>query len=180
MSRSRAVPILSALALGAAFVAGCSSSKTSTSSSTSASSSTTAAPSGTVVNVVVSDTSGLDGPETLTVDKASVAGGDDITFVVKNTGTIDHEMLVLKTSLAFDALPVVDCGDPPVACGGSDTADKTDEAGNIGETGDPNLKPGDTRTFTIKAADIPAGGYALVCNIAQHYQKGMRAAFKVT
>lgn len=89
-------------------------------------------------------------------------------------------MLVLKTSGAFDAFPVVDCGDPPVACGSSGAAEKIDEAGNVGETGDPNLKPGETRTFTIKAADIPAGGYALVCNIAKHYQMGMRAAFKVT
>ena len=56
--------------------------------------------------------------------------------------------------------------------------DKVDEATNIGETGDPNLQPGDTRTFTIK--HMTAGNYAIVCNIAQHYGKGMTAPFTVT
>jgi uncharacterized cupredoxin-like copper-binding protein len=55
--------------------------------------------------------------------------------------------------------------------------DKVDESTSVGETGDPNLKPGETRTFTIK--DMTAGNYVLVCNVAKHYQMGMRAAFKV-
>jgi uncharacterized cupredoxin-like copper-binding protein len=57
-------------------------------------------------------------------------------------------------------------------------ANKVSETNKLGETGDPNLKPGDTRTFTIK--NMAAGSYALVCNIALHYGKGMRGAFTVT
>ena len=49
---------------------------------------------------------------------------------------------------------------------------------NIAETGDPNLKPGETRSFTAK--NVTAGNYALVCNIAKHYGLGMRAPFTVT
>jgi len=111
---------------------------------------------------------------TLAVAPATVAAGD-VTFVVKNAGTIDHEMIVLQTSTAFDKLPISDAGDPPAPV--TSGANKVSETNNLGETGDPNLKPGDTRTFKINLA---AGSYVLVCNIAQHYGKGMRGAFTVT
>ena len=106
----------------------------------------------------------------------ATAPAGDVTFVVKNTGTIDHEAVVLKTNLPFDKIPINNAGDPPAPV--TTGANKVSEDTNIGETGDPNLKPGDTRTFTIK--NMTAGNYAIVCNIAQHYGKGMRAAFTVT
>jgi uncharacterized cupredoxin-like copper-binding protein len=111
---------------------------------------------------------------TLTVSPSSVPAGD-VTFVVKNTGTIEHEAVVLKTNIPYNKLPVTYAGDPPapVTTGG----DKVGEAANIGETGDPNLKPGDTRTFTIK--NMTAGNYVIVCNLAGHYTHGMRASLEV-
>lgn len=160
--------------LALSVLAGCgSSSKASSTTSSGVTTSTTVA-SGNTVHVTVSDTKGLGGPMTLVVSPASVQAGD-VTFVVKNTGTIDHEMIVLQTSNPFDKLPISDAGDPPAPV--KSGADKVSETHNIGETGDPNLKPGDTRTFKINMA---AGSYALVCNIAQHYGKGMRGAFTVT
>jgi uncharacterized cupredoxin-like copper-binding protein len=118
---------------------------------------------------VVSDTKGLGGPMILTADKSSASAGS-VTFVVKNTGTIDHEMVVLKTgNKAFDKLPITGFDGEP---------NRVDEATNIGETGDPALKPGQTRAFTIK--NMAAGTYALVCNIAKHYGLGMRAGFTVS
>ena len=129
----------------------------------------------TTVNVTVSDTNGLAGPMSITVSPPTAPAGN-VTFVVKNTGTIDHEAVVLKTNIPFDKLPIIDAGDPPAPV--KTGADKVSEDANIGETGDPNLKPGDTRTFTIK--NMTAGNYDIVCNIAQHYGKGMRAAFTVT
>ena len=154
---------------------GCGSSSKSASPSTSGATTTTVVPSGNTVHVTISDTKGLGGPMTLVVSPVTVQAGD-VTFVVKNTGTIEHEMVVLKTSTPFDKLPITEAGDPPapVASG----ANKVSETNNIGETGDPNLKPGVTRKFTIK--NLAAGSYALVCNIAQHYGKGMRGAFTVT
>jgi uncharacterized cupredoxin-like copper-binding protein len=106
----------------------------------------------------------------------TAAGHGDVTFTVKNGGTIEHEMIVLKSDQPYDQIPVTDAGDPPapVKVG----ANKVDETNNIGETGDPNLKPGETRTFTIK--DMAPGKYVLICNLADHYRLGMRAPFIVT
>jgi uncharacterized cupredoxin-like copper-binding protein len=134
----------------------------------------TVPPSATVVNVTAGGTSG---PAVfgLVLDKTSVKAGD-VTFAVKNAGKIDHEMLVLKTDTAYDKLPVVDSGDPPAPV--ATCADKVDEAPKAAETGDPNLVPGETRTFT--APGLTPGKYVLVCNLATHYGSGMRAAFTVT
>ena len=41
---------------------------------------------------------------TLTVSPATAPAGD-VTFVVKNTGTIDHEAVVLKTNVPFNKTP---------------------------------------------------------------------------
>ncbi len=126
------------------------------------------------VDVVVSDTKGLAGPMTVATFQSTVKAGN-VTFNVVNVGTIEHELVVLKTSAPFDKLPIADAGDPPapVATG----ADKVSEDTNIGETGDPNLKTGDTRIFVIK--NMKPGNYVLVCNIARHYGLGMRAALTV-
>jgi uncharacterized cupredoxin-like copper-binding protein len=177
--RARRIATVSAgIIIGAALVAGCSSSSKSSSKPTTAATTATTAPAasvGTTVNVTVGDTKGLGAPMTLTADVNGVPAGD-VTFIVTNSGTIDHEMVVLQTGTPFDKLPVVDGGDPPapVASG----ANKVSEDHNVGETGDPNVKAGGTRTFTIK--NMKPGSYALVCNIAQHYGLGMRAAFTVT
>jgi uncharacterized cupredoxin-like copper-binding protein len=111
---------------------------------------------------------------TLTVAPASAPAGD-VTFVVKNAGSMVHEAVVLQTDVPFDKLPVTDAGDPPVpvASGGN----KVSEDHNVGETGDPDLEPGGTRTFTIK--HMVAGKYVIVCNLAGHYTAGMRAALTI-
>ena len=124
--------------------------------------------------VALGDTKGLNGPMTVVPSTATAPAGD-VTFVVKNIGTIEHELVVLKTDTPFDKIPIVDSGDPPVSVASG--ADKIDEADNVAETGDPNLKPGDTRTFT--ASGLAPGHYVLVCNIAKHYGLGMRAEFTV-
>ncbi len=168
MTRHRAASWTALFALAVMAIAGCGGSSSSSSNTTTGGGGVTvpASSSGTTVSVVVGDTKGTDGPMTLTASSSSVPAGD-VTFTVKNTGTIDHEMVVLKTDTAFDQLPV-----------GGTEPDKVDESANIGETGDPALKPGETRSFTIKA--MTAGKYVLVCNIAKHYAMGMRAPFTVT
>lgn len=164
MGRLRAVAlVVAALSLGVGAASCSSSSKSDSSSSTGV---TTASSSGTPVAATVSDTKGTDAPMTLTPSPTSVKAGD-VTFTVKNTGTIDHEMVVLKTDTAYDKLAI-----------GTDEADKVDESASVGETGDPALKPNETRSFTVK--DMKPGTYVLVCNIAKHYGLGMRAAFTVS
>ena len=113
MFRARAFRLGAGLALASLALVGCGSSSKNSSSTTPTTASggggitspSTAAASGSTVNVTVSDTKGLDGPMTLTADKTTMPSGD-VTFAVKNTGTIDHEVVVLKTTTAFDKLPI--------------------------------------------------------------------------
>jgi uncharacterized cupredoxin-like copper-binding protein len=144
-------------------VAGCGGDDDSSSNTTPTTAGGVTVPSGggTQVNVVVSDTKGLDGSMTMTVDPATAPAGK-VTFVVKNEGTITHEFVVLKTSEPFDQLTI-----------GSN--DRVSESGSLGEAGD--IAKGETKSVTI---DLNAGSYALVCNIAKHYGLGMRAGFTVT
>ena len=177
MSRTRTLSVLAVVALGIALV-GCSSDNSSSGSTTTASSSggvTVAKDTGTPVAIEVGDTKGLDGPMTLTATPATAPAGN-VTFTVKNTGTITHEVIVLKTDTPYDQLPVVDAGDPPVKAPAGTKADKVDEGTSVGESGD--VEAGKTKTFTIDK--MVAGKYALVCNIAGHYAMGMRAPFTVS
>jgi uncharacterized cupredoxin-like copper-binding protein len=67
---------------------------------------------------------------------------------------------VLKTPTAAADLPV--------------KAGRASEAGNIGETGD--LRPGATKSVVIQ---LPAGHYALICNLPGHYLAGQHTDFTV-
>ena len=176
MSRFRAVSVV-VLAAATTLAACSSSSKTSSSATTAAGGgvTVTTAGSGQSVDVTVSDTQGTNGPMTLVPATTSAKAGD-VTFVIKNTGTIEHEMLVIKTDTPFDKIPIVDAGDPPVSV--ATGANKIDEGGSVADTGSTNLKPGETRNLDAK--NLAPGNYVLVCNIADHYKLGMRAAFTVT
>ncbi|MEA2496609.1 MAG: hypothetical protein QOJ29_4520 [Thermoleophilaceae bacterium] len=90
---------------------------------------------------------------------ATQARAGRVTFNVRNTGTIPHEMVVLRT-------------DKPAASllNGA----RADEAGNVGETGD--LAPGAGKVFSVK---LKAGHYALICNLPGHYSAGQHIDFVV-
>jgi uncharacterized cupredoxin-like copper-binding protein len=96
---------------------------------------------------------------------SSVPSGQ-VTFVATNTGKIEHELVVIKTDLPADALPVAEGKVNEEAAGIS----------VIGEIEPEELGPGKTATKTFTLAP---GKYVLVCNIAGHYQAGMRAPFTV-
>ncbi len=98
----------------------------------------------------------------ISVDRASVKAGE-ITFVVKNTGAVIHELVVIQTDVAQDKIPV-----------NTDEAGKVDETGNLGETGDVAI--GGSKTFSVT---LPAGHYVLMCNEVGHYDGGMHMAFVV-
>ena len=61
------------------------------------------------VNVTLGDTKGTDGPMTLTATPTSATAGD-VSITVKNAGTIDHEMIVLKTDTAVRPAAGRRCG----------------------------------------------------------------------
>lgn len=129
------------LAITAALAVGCSSAA--------------AAPQGGTVNATLSDMK-------ISLDRTSVPAGP-VTFVVKNTGAVEHELVVLQTDTAQDKIAM-----------DMDEAGKMDETGNVGETGDMNA--GETKSFTVT---LPAGHYVLICNEIGHYAAGMHLTFTV-
>ena len=141
--------------LGAALVAGCSdNSKSDTTSGVTAVPGAT----GTQVSVIADENSETDW--SYTVDPVSVPAGE-VTFNFKNAGDSEHEMVILKTDIAFDALEITD-----------NRVSEDDSVGEISET-----EAGATVSQTF---DLEAGNYVLVCNILLHYGHGMRMAFTVT
>ena len=82
-----------------------------------------------------------------------------VTFVVKNTGKMTHEFVVVKTARPAGNLL---------------KGDEADETGAVGEIGE--LKPGATKKLTLK---LKKGHYALLCNIEGHYKGGQFADFYV-
>ena len=81
---------------------------------------------------------------------------------VQNNGSMAHQFDLIKTDLAADKLPID---------GASGTA-KTDglvkQVLNIG-----------VGKVAVVSADLAAGHYVIICNVAGHYQLGMRADLTV-
>lgn len=164
MKRYR-VAICSLAVVSVLLVAGCSKSDSDTDKATTTVAGggvkVTQATNATVVNMEVGDTKGVDGPMTMTVDKASVPAGQ-VKFVAKNTGTIVHEVIVLKTDTPVDQLKVNADG-------------RVSEADSVGEISE--FDAGTTSDVTL---NLKPGKYVLVCNIKDHYTMGMRTGFTVT
>lgn len=120
----------------------------------------TAAPEKEGTPVAVETGDKADGSQFLTVSPASVPAGP-VTFTLKNTGTKEHEMIVLKTDTPPAELAV--------------TNHRVSEDDSLGEV--PETKEGSTGSVTL---DLKPGKYVLACNVKKHYEKGMYAAFTVT
>jgi uncharacterized cupredoxin-like copper-binding protein len=100
--------------------------------------------------------------DSLTANVASVPARE-VRFSVHNTGTIEHEIIVLRTDTPADALPTDE-----------DTVD--DAAGDTIEQIEA-FEPRETKTMDV---DLDLGYYVLVCNLEQHYGNGMFSNFTVT
>ena len=100
----------------------------------------------------------------ITLDNSSVVAGT-VTINAKNVGTIAHELVVFRTSLAEGSLPIKDSAVDESGAG----VTKVDEIAEY--------DPGNTET---KAFQLTAGTYVLICNIPTHYQSGMHATLTVT
>jgi uncharacterized cupredoxin-like copper-binding protein len=92
----------------------------------------------------------------------STAAAGSVTFTVTNSGTIVHEFVVLKTDILAADLPL--------------TNDEVTEADytSMGEVAD--LQPGASGTVMVT---LPAGHYAIVCNLVGHVSGGMATDFTV-
>jgi uncharacterized cupredoxin-like copper-binding protein len=81
-----------------------------------------------------------------------------VTFNVRNTGALVHEMIVARVPLKGPA-----------------TGGKVSEKTSVGEVAE--LKPGTAGSTTLA---LKAGNYQLFCNVAGHYAAGQHVAFTVT
>ena len=97
----------------------------------------------------------------IVADHPTVVAGR-IVFGIRNHASMGHELRVIKTDLDPDKLPV-DGG-----------AAKANEDGKVGEL--LNISAGASRKLVL---DLAPGKYVLICNIAGHYQLGMRVALEV-
>ena len=90
--------------------------------------------------------------------RVSVPAGR-VSFVVRNAGTMTHELLVLRSDHHHHLLRVK---------GG-----RAVEAGRVGRTS--QIPSGASKRITLKLAP---GEYVLLCNILGHYQAGQYAALR--
>lgn len=103
-----------------------------------------------------------------TLDKNSAPAGE-ITFRVHNDAAdLTHEMVILKTDLPVDQLPLNDEGVVDEEAAGITFIDEASD-----------IEPGASTNLTV---NLEAGNYALVCNLDSnelHYTHGMYAPFTV-
>ncbi|KVD84374.1 hypothetical protein WS62_20220 [Burkholderia sp. ABCPW 14] len=101
--------------------------------------------------------------DSIQLDTHNVKAGR-VTLDVKNSATnnMEHELVVLKTDLADDALPV------------SKGQVLERKLRKIGEVED--IAPGQSKRMSFKLAP---GRYALICNRPGHYAAGMHTALVV-
>jgi uncharacterized cupredoxin-like copper-binding protein len=97
----------------------------------------------------------------LTPDHPTVVPGH-VVVGIRNHASMLHELKVIKTDLAPDQLPV----DGATA--------RASEDGKVGEL--LNISGGASRKLVL---ELTPGKYVLICNIAGHYQLGMRVGLEV-
>ena len=105
----------------------------------------------------------------LKLDQSSVPPGD-VTFTVTNSGHEMHELVVFRTQLPADGLPLKT---------NADNSTQVDEASPQLTHLEPeveDLLAGGTKSATVKLTE---GTYVVICNEPDHYRNGMYARLSV-
>lgn len=89
----------------------------------------------------------------------SSAKAGSVTFKVKNSASIEHELVVIKTNTPAAKLKV-----------------KNGEASEAGSVGEVELGGGSSKTLKL---NLKKGHYVLICNVKGHYMAGMHKDFTV-
>ncbi len=98
---------------------------------------------------------------TITLNTPTVRAGV-VKIGIRNVGTMVHDFDLIKTDLAPDKLPI------------DTTSAKAKTDGLVKQV--INIAAGRVTTLS---ADLAAGHYVIICNVAGHYQLGMRAELTV-
>ena len=110
---------------------------------------------------------------------AKIAAGR-VTFETVNTGRVEHELLIVRTDLAPDALPLGLEGPALTVAGklvlGKPHTHKGYEKRGL-RAGPAHIQPTQTRRDTVTLAP---GRYVMLCNLRGHYEAGQHAALVVT
>ena len=93
------------------------------------------------------------------ISGASSAKSGTVTFSVKNSSGIEHELVVIKTKTKAADLTV--------------SGGKASEKGSVGEV---EVAGGKTKSLKLK---LKPGHYALICNVSGHFMAGMHKDFTV-
>ena len=120
------------------------------------------------------------------VSPASASAGT-VVFNIANQGTAVHEFVVIRTDTMAAELPVknymldVEAMGGPMDSGGMDMPGMSPSEGMehpVGTVGDvENIAAGASASLTID--NMAPGHYVIVCNIATHYELGMRVDLTV-
>jgi uncharacterized cupredoxin-like copper-binding protein len=125
---------------------------------------------------ILASACGAGQPETLPADVQVVADMKDygitlsvstvkagvVKFGIRNNGAMAHQFDLIRTDLAPDKLPI------------DSASAKAKEDGLVKQV----LNIGAGKVATV-SADLAPGHYVIICNVAGHYQLGMRAELKV-
>src|SRR5204862_205623 len=97
---------------------------------------------------------------------------DQVSLLITNAGTVDHEMVVLKTDKPADSFPITGfAGDP-------NRIDEHDKGlTNVGDTGVPAMKAAASNVLTTLSLH---DALPILCNLNGHYASGMHQDFWVT
>jgi len=147
--------VSAALGAGVLGLTGCGSSSSAPASPAASVSTSPSAPATAPLDVTLGKPSEL----AMTVSAATAPAGP-LTFHVTNAGTTTHEFVVIRSARSAAMLPM--------------EKGRAGEGGNVGETGD--MKAGAAQDLTLT---LPAGHYALICNLPGHYAGGMHADLTV-
>ena len=110
------------------------------------------------------------------VDAGSVRAGE-VTFETRNTGAVEHELLVVKTGRAPEDIPLGLEG-PAVGLVGKVVLGKVHKhQPGLTLKRQQHLQPGRARRDTVR---LSPGAYVLLCTLPGHYQAGQRASLTVS
>ena len=110
----------------------------------------------------------------LTVSAETVPAGP-VTLDQANTGELEHELLIVRTDLAADDLPMGLEGVSPATAGKVVYGTAHSHHTSTKARG-RHLQPGESKREQIR---LSPGRYVLLCSITGHYEAGQRAALRV-